>query len=252
MATPTPRSFEPLALIGYTGATRKESIASRNDFSTAYKSSGYSSYSRKRHLTTGKTVSTSLQGHQSLLGVDSEVAVSELVQVGAGSAEPQLIGRGVASGARGVDPSWEHLVEAEVGQTNIFACRSHTAWTVGINGDRITSPAPGLDGGSSGATGRFRIANGEDLASKEQIRLDSTDEIEVTLPGGGGYGQPHARAPQTVLNDVANGYITLEKARQDYGVAVTYHGSDTALIRPPETYSIDQDETRLLRTQAAR
>jgi N-methylhydantoinase B len=139
-----------------------------------------------------------------------------------------------------------------LGQKNIFACLSGEPWTVGINGDRILSPAKGLDGGHPGATGRFRLADGPDLAAKEQVPLSPSDEIEVTLPGGGGYGDPHARPVDQVLEDVVNGYITLEFARTAYGVDISYLGPQNALIRPHSSYRINEDATARLRTNTRR
>jgi 5-oxoprolinase (ATP-hydrolysing) len=50
----------------------------------------------------------------------------------------------------------------------------------------------GLKGGDNGATGRNRIlrANGtiEDLAGSDQTHVKAGDMIEITTPGGGGYG----------------------------------------------------------------
>jgi N-methylhydantoinase B len=40
------------------------------------------------------------------------------------------------------------------------------------------------------------------------------------LPGGGGFGDPLARDPQRVGADVRDGYVTPERAREDYGVVV--------------------------------
>ncbi len=37
---------------------------------------------------------------------------------------------------------------------------------------------------------------------------------------GGGYGDPMKRDPEKVAWDVKNGYITVEQAREDYGVLV--------------------------------
>ena len=50
------------------------------------------------------------------------------------------------------------------------------------------------------------------------------DAICLALPGGGGFGDPHARDPQRVLDDVLDGLITAEEARRDYGVAIDARG----------------------------
>jgi N-methylhydantoinase B len=134
-----------------------------------------------------------------------------------------------------------------LGQTNVFSCASGMPWTVGINGDRITSPAPGLGGGGVGGKGRFRLAHGADLPAKEQVPLDPQDEIEVTLPGGGGHGTPARRPIDLVLNDVVNGYISTRTAREVYRVAVSYVGPTDALVRPPSSYRLDIEKTAELR-----
>jgi N-methylhydantoinase B len=46
------------------------------------------------------------------------------------------------------------------------------------------------------------------------------DVICLALPGGGGFGDPRARDPQRVLHDVLDGLISVDAARQDYGVAI--------------------------------
>jgi N-methylhydantoinase B/oxoprolinase/acetone carboxylase alpha subunit len=40
-------------------------------------------------------------------------------------------------------------------------------------------------------------------------------------PSGGGYGDPCKRAPEHVLRDVCDGYISAEAAARDYGVVIT-------------------------------
>ena len=39
-------------------------------------------------------------------------------------------------------------------------------------------------------------------------------------PGGGGYGDPLERDAESVERDVINGYVSLEKAREDYSVVI--------------------------------
>ena len=54
--------------------------------------------------------------------------------------------------------------------------------------------------------------------------MPSRDAIRLKLPGGGGFGDPRARDPQHVLDDVLDGLITAEEARRDYGVVVDEQG----------------------------
>jgi N-methylhydantoinase B len=54
--------------------------------------------------------------------------------------------------------------------------------------------------------------------------------------GGGGYGDPRARPAQRVLEEARNGVVSLESARDDYGVAID-----------PATWTVDEEATRELR-----
>ena len=44
--------------------------------------------------------------------------------------------------------------------------------------------------------------------------------MTIDAPGGGGYGSPLEREPEMVEADVAEGYVTPEQARSDYGVVI--------------------------------
>ena len=63
------------------------------------------------------------------------------------------------------------------------------------------------------------------------------DAIQLHLPGGGGFGDPRARDPQSVRDDVLDGLITVEEARRDYGVVIDARGeidlAETARLRSP-------------------
>lgn len=43
--------------------------------------------------------------------------------------------------------------------------------------------------------------------------------------GGGGYGDPFDRDPEAVREDVIDEYVSLEAAREDYGVVVSAEGN---------------------------
>ena len=60
------------------------------------------------------------------------------------------------------------------------------------------------------------------------------------LGGGGGYGDPKARDPERVRRDVVRGYVTVEAARDDYGVAIN-----------PDDLTIDTAATAALRKESA-
>jgi N-methylhydantoinase B len=67
--------------------------------------------------------------------------------------------------------------------------------------------------------------------------------VQLNLPGGGGYGDPFARDPRRVLDDVVNGYVSIVAAERDYGVVIRYIGEPDRLVRPPELYAIDWEAT---------
>ncbi|MEU9686517.1 hydantoinase B/oxoprolinase family protein [Amycolatopsis japonica] len=123
-----------------------------------------------------------------------------------------------------------------LGQGTTMAARGEISWSVNGNVDRVRRPASGVDSGHDGASGRFELTRGA-LPSKSRVNLRPDDVVNVDLPGGGGYGDPFERDPEAVLADVVDGYISVEAARELYGVEVTYHGDPEALVRLPEDYT---------------
>ena len=68
-------------------------------------------------------------------------------------------------------------------------------------------------------------------------------EILVALtPGAGGFGDPKLREPERVLADVADGYVSLESARRDYGVVVLRDADGIC--------ALDAEATRALREES--
>jgi len=61
---------------------------------------------------------------------------------------------------------------------------------------------------------------------------------EFSAPGGGGFGDPLKRAPSLVQKDVKAGYVSLELARDTYGV-----------VLDAEKLEVDLNETEILRGQ---
>jgi N-methylhydantoinase B len=58
------------------------------------------------------------------------------------------------------------------------------------------------------------------LPSKFCINLKYGDVFRLEVPGGGGWGDPLARDPASVLRDARNGLVSLAAARVDYGVVI--------------------------------
>jgi N-methylhydantoinase B len=102
--------------------------------------------------------------------------------------------------------------------------------------ERTRHAAPGLQGGLPGACGRVATSNAVPLPPKISTLVTPDTVVTVELPGGGGYGPPAMRDPQRVLEDVREGYVTLEQARDAYGVAID-----------PGRWTVQEDETARLR-----
>jgi len=83
--------------------------------------------------------------------------------------------------------------------------------------DRVEHPARGRAGGHAGAPGRVELADGTRLNSKGRQHVAAGRRLRLSLPGGGGYGRPEARAGDDVRRDLAAGYITAGDARDIYG-----------------------------------
>lgn len=112
--------------------------------------------------------------------------------------------------------------------------------------DRTRFAAQGQDGGRPGALGEL-TADGAPLRPKTVSWLAPGARVRISLPGGGGYGDPRARPPEQVLADVAAGYVSVEVAEREYGVAVRYLGAADQIVRLPEHYAIDWETTARLR-----
>jgi len=109
------------------------------------------------------------------------------------------------------------------------------------------SVAPkGIDGGSNGKPGLCTLNPGTDQARVIPSRysdhvMHPGEVFSLDTPGGGGLGSPFEREPQRVLNDVRNGYVTQQRAREAYGVAIDAADGD---------FILNEAQTRQLRRGA--
>ncbi|MEM7251873.1 MAG: hydantoinase B/oxoprolinase family protein [Pseudomonadota bacterium] len=92
-----------------------------------------------------------------------------------------------------------------------------------------TGPRGAL-GGEDGGVNRVVIEQaGESLVpthlSKAQdIAVATGDAVHVSTPGGGGYGDPAARDPVRVTEDVSRGYYSRQDAERRFGVVIAEDG----------------------------
>ncbi len=83
--------------------------------------------------------------------------------------------------------------------------------------DRVHNAARGRDGGASGAPGKVELADGTTLRAKGRQLIKNGQRLRLSLPGGGGYGDPHDRDNGAIAEDLAAGFISDEQAKADYG-----------------------------------
>lgn len=97
------------------------------------------------------------------------------------------------------------------------------------DGDEPQSAAPGLRGGLPGAVNliEFIYPDGtvEKPLNKDLVRgIPAGTIFREIAGGGGGFGDPHRRPAERVAEEVRYGYISVESARDDYGVVVDEAG----------------------------
>ncbi|MEP2530346.1 hydantoinase B/oxoprolinase family protein [Shimia sp.] len=84
--------------------------------------------------------------------------------------------------------------------------------------DRVENAARGREGGLAGAQGRVELSDGTKLRSKGRQLIKNGQRLKLSLPGGGGYGDPSERDKAGVAEDLAAGFITEEQATELYGL----------------------------------
>ena len=90
---------------------------------------------------------------------------------------------------------------------------------LGIQSGRYRYPSEGLFGGKHGAKAQF-LVSGQPGNPFGLTRMKPGDVIIMDAAGGGGFRDPLDRDPEMVQEDVIQGYVSLEKAREDYGVVI--------------------------------
>ncbi|MCB9101966.1 MAG: hydantoinase B/oxoprolinase family protein [Anaerolineales bacterium] len=104
--------------------------------------------------------------------------------------------------------------------------------------DRTTYPAAGLNGGQAGAVGEVILSDGTHPHPKSRYPLQPGQHVVLKLPGGGGFNPPALRDPQRVLDDVRQGYVSLDRAATAYGVIID-----------PKTLMVDEAATQTRRRE---
>jgi len=122
---------------------------------------------------------------------------------------PDSCGAGLNRGGLGIVRQYRLLAEEAILQ---------------LRADRYETRPYGLFGGAAAAPSRNLLAHDgepfELLASKVTRTIVTGDVVRHEQAGGGGYGDPLARAPDKVLEDVIDGKISAGFAEREFGVVV--------------------------------
>ena len=97
------------------------------------------------------------------------------------------------------------------------------------NFDRIGCPPWGVQGAKAAKAGQVLIFKDGKQEAKllyktENCPLQAGDRVRMATGGGGGYGSPSERPVELVQRDVIRGFVSLESARDDYGVVIEADG----------------------------
>jgi N-methylhydantoinase B len=99
---------------------------------------------------------------------------------------------------------------------------------------RSKLPPWGIFGGRSARVGDVFV-NGVPVAEGvREVSLKTGDIVRVQTNAGGGLGSPLERDPRLVLGDVLDHYVTIEAAREDYGVVIDAHSRTVDLAATRE------------------
>ncbi len=86
--------------------------------------------------------------------------------------------------------------------------------------DRFKLPPKGREQGQDGKRARLTVSRGGELielGATSTFTLLAGDLVEISLPGGGGWGDPRQRSRSAVAADLEDGLISTEFARRNYG-----------------------------------
>ena len=107
--------------------------------------------------------------------------------------------------------------------------------SIAVQAGRYIYPPQGMFGGEDASLATY-LKNGENADPSGMTFCEPGDTITFVSAGGGGYGNPFERDPKAVERDVEYGYVSVEKAKKDYGVIID-----------PESLKVDLDATLNLR-----
>jgi N-methylhydantoinase B len=103
------------------------------------------------------------------------------------------------------------------GQIIVIGTKGDADFAVNAIFDRVANAPKGRFGGGDGAPGAVLLDDGTVLRTKGFQVIPEGRRLVLYLPGGGGMGEARERDREAIARDVADGLITPERARADYG-----------------------------------
>ena len=97
---------------------------------------------------------------------------------------------------------------------------------VSIRFNFVRHSPPGLAGALPGGPVRATLNGGP--IPHNPVTMEEGDVLVVETAGGGGFGEPRNREPERVLEDVRQGYVSVQAAREIYGADLPGHGTSSA------------------------
>lgn len=125
--------------------------------------------------------------------------------------------------------------------------------TLSYCSDRARSVIPGTHGGAPSCPHGLWM-NPQSSAERyigslaSRIAVGPGDSLERPSAGGGGFGDPLARDPEAVLADVVDDYVSLHRARKDYGVVIQVSATNPDVMLVDDTATtVERDQIRVAR-----
>lgn len=107
-----------------------------------------------------------------------------------------------------------------LGQDVVLEVRSPEDVRVSLLAERTQHPPVGILGGLAGAPNEILISDGRRPRPKSRFALQPGQRFTLRYAGGGGYGPPEDRDRDQVREDLRQGLISQEAARDIYGLRI--------------------------------
>ena len=136
---------------------------------------------------------------------------------------PQIVWQNELTGGREGIGKWRggvggiYKVQYTADNPAVEVGQGHKPWAVPY----------GLFGGGNAVPNAPRVRHNDGTVTPIDINtfwnIHAGDLYEQEMQGGAGYGDPLDRDPELVRKDVDDQFLTVEKAKEDYGVVLNPH-----------------------------